>query len=156
MQQIIAALPALLKQFDESDDVRSAIVFAAWRAIADGHLAEHTAPLRLEKERLVIAVPDRAWQRNLQALSGEMIFRLNSKLGQKIVSFIEFQVDARRAFAQMGRRKDRFEFEAAAMDEISEPLRRAADVIQDDDLRRKFLSAAGACLAREKRMAADE
>jgi len=41
--------------------------------------------------------------------------------------------------------------ETEALNEIDESLRKAADVIDNDDMRRKFLLAAGSCLARQGR-----
>lgn len=152
MDGIFAVLPALLRKHSDSEEVRRAVAFAAWRQMAGAGLAEHTTPLALEGERLTVAVSDRSWQRNLESLSAEMIFRLNSKAGTRLVKFIEFKVD--RGALNLGRnsrRDDRFEIEA--MDEITQPLRRAANKIGDVAMRRAFLFAAGSCLARENRLA---
>jgi len=155
MNEIFAALPALLREYSDSDEVRRAVAFAAWRQIAGDQLAEHTEPLALEEERLVIAVRDRSWQRNLESLAGEMLFRLNAKLGTRLVTFIEFRVDRTPGRSRReGARNDNFEIEA--LDEVTEPLRRAADAIADDRMRRAFLFAAGSCLAREKRLAGSQ
>jgi Dna[CI] antecedent, DciA len=156
MDEIFAALPALLKEHSGSEEVRRAVAFAVWRKVAGEHLSEHTSPVDLEDDRLVIAVADRSWQRNLEALASEMLFRLNSKIGRKLVGFIEFRIDKDAALA--GRKTDerRADFEMEALDEINETLRRAADKISDDVMRRKFLLAAGSCLARERRIAESE
>jgi len=152
MDGIFAALPALLREYSDSEEVRRAVAFAAWRQMAGDGLAEHTAPVALEGDQLVVAVSDRSWQRNLESLAAEMIFRLNAKAGTRLVKFIEFTVDRGALnLGRGGRRDDRFEIEA--MGEITEPLRRAADKIEDDAMRRAFLFAAGSCLAREKRLA---
>ena len=103
---------------------------------------------------LTIAVADRNWQRNLMELSGEMLFRMNFIFGSSQVKFIEFVIDKAALGDSPDRSADRAGAEAEALDEISESLRKAADVIENDDLRRKFLLAAGSCLARERRLAA--
>jgi len=46
--------------------------------------------------------------------------------------------------------------EAAADDEITNELRDSAAAIEDTDLRRTFLLAAGSCLARTKRNMKDK
>jgi hypothetical protein len=152
MDEIFAALPALLKEHSDSEEVRRAVAFAAWRRVAGEHLVEHTSPIEFTEDRLVIAVADRSWQRNLEALSSEMLYRLNSKIGKKLVGFIEFRIDKVTAALDKKSGDDRADLEMEALDEINEPLRRAADKISDDTMRRRFLLAAGSCLAREKRM----
>jgi hypothetical protein len=156
MQEIFAALPALLKEHSDSEEVRRAVAFAAWRNAAGEHLVEHTSPIEFVDDRLVIAVADRSWQRNLEALASEMLYRLNSKAGTKLVGFIEFRVDKDAAELSKKTGHGRADFEVEALNEINESLRRAADKISDDAMRRRFLLAAGSCLAREKRMAPNE
>jgi len=152
MDELFAALPALLQQHADSDEIRRAVAFAAWRRTAGEHLGEHTAPIDFAEDRLTVAVVDRSWQRNLESLSGEMLYRLNSKLGRRLVGFIEFKIDKTAALA--GRKSETWtaDREIEALDEINEPLRRAADAISDDAMRRRFLLAAGSCLARTRRM----
>src|SRR5215470_7331191 len=93
MDEIFAALPALLKEHSGSEEVRRAVAFAVWQRVAGEHLSEHTTPIDFIDDRLIVAVADRSWQRNLEALSGEMLYRLNSKIGTKLVGFIEFRID---------------------------------------------------------------
>ena len=83
----------LLKEFEDKEEVREAVVFAAWRKIAGESLSEHTVPFRLFNKHLIVAVADKMWKRHLETLSGQMIFKLNSVLGQAVVTFIEFRVD---------------------------------------------------------------
>jgi hypothetical protein len=154
MQDIFSTLPTLLDQHGENEDVRRSVIFAMWKRIAGDSLLEHAVPVSLENTTLTIAVADRNWQRNLKELSGEMLFRMNFIFGSSQVKFIEFVIDKSALGGPRDRSADRAEAEAEALDEISEPLRKAADVIENDDLRRKFLLAAGSCLARERRLAA--
>jgi len=93
MEALFRALPKLLKEFEDTEEVREAVVFAAWRRIAGESLSEHTVPFRLFNKHFIIAVADKMWKRHLETLSGQMIFKLNSALGQAIVTFIEFRVD---------------------------------------------------------------
>ncbi|MCY7345005.1 MAG: DUF721 domain-containing protein [Pyrinomonadaceae bacterium] len=156
MQELFRALPKLLKEFEDTEEVREAVVFAAWRKIAGESLSEHTVPFRLMKKHLIVAVADKMWKRHLESLSGQMIFKLNSVLGQAIVTFIEFRIEAATLAAERAaHRKNQLTDEQRreiALDEITPKLRRSADAIKDDNLRYQFLLAAGSCLARKKRM----
>ena len=156
MQDLFRALPKLLKEFEDTEEVREAVVFAAWRRIAGESLSEHTVPYRLFNKHLIIAVADKMWKRHLETLSGQMIFKLNSVLGQAIVTFIEFRVEAETLAAERGKHPRNLmtdeEQREIALEEVTPKLRRSADAIKDDNLRYQFLLAAGSCLARKKKM----
>jgi len=156
MEALFRALPKLLKEFEDNENVREAVVFAAWRRIAGESLSEHTVPFRLFNKHLIIHVADKTWKRHLETLSGQMIFKLNSALGQAIVTFIEFRVDeeslsAERAKHHKTQMTDEEQREIA-LEEVTPKLRRSADAIKDDNLRYQFLLAAGSCLARKKNL----
>ena len=156
MNELFRALPALLKQFDENERVREAVTFAAWRRIAGESLSPHAIPLSLHLKRLTIAVPSEMWKKHLQSLSGQMIFKINSVLGQAVVTFIEFRVDEKTIESNRAKNKQTTlsdeELKEIALGEVTPKLRRAADAIKDDNLRYQFLLAAGSCLARKKNM----
>ena len=156
MNELFRALPALLKQFDENENVREAVAFAAWRKISGESLRQHAVPLRLFQKRLIIAVGSETWKKHLESLSGQMIFKLNSALGQAVVTFIEFRVDEKTVEAERAKnRKSTLsdaELEEIALEEVTPKLRHSADAIKDDNLRYQFLLAAGSCLARKKNL----
>lgn len=93
MNELFSALPALLEKFDENEAIREAVVFAVWRKIAGENLRPHAVPFRLFQKQLVIAVGDERWKKELEKLSGQMLFKLNSALKQAAVTFIEFRID---------------------------------------------------------------
>lgn len=156
MEDLFRALPALLKEFDDNDDLREAVAFAAWRRIAGESLREHAVAFRLYKKHLIVAVTSETWKRHLERLSGEMIFKINSVLGAAVVTFIEFRVDEKTVLEE--RRKaggpvlSAEEQEETALEEVSPHLRFSAAAIEDDELRYQFLLAAGSCLARKKNL----
>lgn len=156
MEQLTRALPGLIKEFEENEIVREAVVLALWRRIAGEFLRDHAVPFRLFQKHLVIAVASETWKKHLESLSGQMIFKLNSSLGQAAVTFIEFRVDEKTVERERSRNKRQTisdaEFEDIALDEVSPQLRRSADAIEDDDLRYQFLLAAGGCLSRRKKL----
>ena len=156
MQDLFRALPKLLKDFEDTEEVREAVVFAAWRRIAGESLSEHTVPYRLFKKHLIIAVADKMWKRHLESLSGQMIFKINSVLSQPVVTFIEFRIEAAILEAERAKYHKQTlsdeELREVALDEVTPQLRNSADAITDDNLRYQFLLAAGSCLARKKRI----
>ncbi len=156
MEDLFRSLPKLLKEFEDTDEVREAVAFAAWRKIAGEALGEHTVPFRLFNKHLIVSVADKTWKRHLETLSGQMIFKINSVLGQAVVTFIEFRIDEEairqeRAGFSNSTLSDS-ELEEVALEEVTPKLRHSADSIKDDNLRYQFLLAAGSCLARKKKM----
>jgi hypothetical protein len=151
MLDIFRTLPGILDNIEGAEMVREAVVFAAWRRIAGDALAEHAVPLRLTNGRLFIAVSNLMWQRQLKDLCGQMLFKLNAALGTPTVNFIELEIDEQAVLSQ--RSKDsalsESEFRMQAEREISPELANAADAIEDAELRRTFLLAAGNCLVRK-------
>ncbi|MGI8787071.1 MAG: DUF721 domain-containing protein [Pyrinomonadaceae bacterium] len=156
MNELFRALPKLLKEFEDTEEIREAVAFAAWRKIAGASLSEHAVPLRLFNKHLIIAVADKMWKRHLETLSGQMIFKLNSVLGQAVVTFIEFRIDEETVEAERAKHRknlisDEEQIEIA-LEEVTPKLRHSADAITDDNLRYQFLLAAGSCLARKEKM----
>src|SRR5688572_4422540 len=156
MNELFRALPALLKEFDDNETVREAVTFAAWRKIAGESLLQHAVPFRLDQKRLTVAVKSETWRKHLEHLSGQMIFKINSALGQAVVTFIEFRVDEaaveKENFKGAKQMLSDAELEEIALEEVTPKMRQSADAIKDDNLRYNFLLAAGACLARKKKL----
>lgn len=156
MNELFRALPALLKQMEDNESLRQAVVFAAWRRIAGEGLREHAVPLRLFQKHLIVAVTSETWKRHLEHLSGQMIFKLNSTLEQPLVTFIEFRVDEETVLTERGKfpkgKIDREREREIALEQVTPQMRRAADSIKDENLRYQFLLAAGSCLARKKKL----
>lgn len=154
MNELFRALPALLKEYEDNEDVREAVIFAAWRKIAGETLRDRAVPHRLFKKHLVIAVMSDTWKKHLEHLSGQMIFKLNSVLGSAVVTYIEFRIDEQSVLRDRAKHKSSIvsndNVGEKALDELTPKLRHSADAIKDDHLRYQFLLAAGSCLARKK------
>lgn len=153
MDELIKSLPKLLRASGEAEEVLEVAAMIAWRRIAGEPLREQAVPFRLYRKTLIVAVTDQTWQKQLEAMSGQLLFRLNSLLGQAVVTYIEFRIDpvtvrAKRAATLSG--ADREGQEQRALKCASGELRAAATAIQDDALRRRFLLAAGSCLDRRE------
>ena len=148
MLDLFRTLPGVLNDAENVDEIRQAIVFAAWRRIA-GELAEHAVPVGLEETTLVVAVSNVTWQRHLKDLCGQMVFKLNAALGAPLVKFVDIQVDENQVRDNKPAR-DESELRQRAEMEISPDLRAAADKIEDEELRKQFLLAASNCLVRRR------
>ncbi|MFL6257132.1 MAG: DUF721 domain-containing protein [Pyrinomonadaceae bacterium] len=154
MDDLFQSLPKLLRAAGESEEVLEAASFAAWRRVAGEALRGCAVPFRLFNKRLIVSVPDTTWRKQLEKVSPQLVFRLNSLLGQAVVTYVEFRVDPqsiRTERARLGRTQyERLTQEEAAL-ECAAELDDAAHAIHDDELRRRFLLAAGSCMNRRSK-----
>jgi predicted nucleic acid-binding Zn ribbon protein len=93
MEGLIKSLPAVLRASGNAPEVAEAAAIAAWKHAAGEGLRDHAVPLGLQDRTLKIAVADPIWQKQLHLMRGQMLFRVNSLLGQPIVGELEFIVD---------------------------------------------------------------
>jgi hypothetical protein len=154
MDDLIRTLPKLLRAAGETEEVLEAAALVAWRRVAGEGLRTQAVPFRLYRKTLIVSVIDATWQKQLEAMSGQLLFRLNSLLGQAVVTYIEFRIDPKsvrteRARAQV-QQVNRAEQERRALKNVSGEIAVAANAIHDDDLRRRFLLAAGSCIDRRE------
>lgn len=149
MKDLLRSLPNLLRAAGEAEEVTEAAALAAWRHAAGAGLRTHAVPFRLYRKTLVVAVADATWQKQLEPMSGQLLFRLNSMLGQALVTYIEFRIDPKTVEAERARLRSQ-EVDHAAQQQhaidAARPLRRAAADIKDEALRQRFLLAAGSYL----------
>ena len=146
MHQLIKLLPGVLRASGNAEEVAQAAAIAAWKHAAGDGLKDHAVPLKLEQRILTVAVADVIWQKQLHAMRGQMMFRVNSILGQPIVSAIEFVVDPKLAKARNESPKPADE---PLDNEVPLELWSAANAIHDKELRRSFLKTAMASLKRK-------
>ena len=93
MMSLLNLLPQLLRNIGESDEGREQAVFAGWSAAVGSQVRKVTAPVRLERKTLIVAVLDATWRAQLKRMSGQALFRLNSLLGAPTVTAIEFVIN---------------------------------------------------------------
>ena len=145
MESLIKTLPAILTAAGSSPEVAEAACFAAWKhAVGDG-LSVHAVPVRLENQTLIVAVADNIWQKQLEQIRPQLLFRLNTVLGHSLVKLIELKIDPNalpKRLLPEGMATKRSD------EAIPFELRAAATEIQDTDLRRAFLGAATSCINR--------
>jgi hypothetical protein len=148
MMSMLNLLPQLLRHIGESDEGREQAVFAAWSAAAGTQVRRVTAPVRLERKTLIVAVMDATWRAQLKRMSGQSLFRLNSLLGAPTVTGIEFVINPDLIVAQHASPQ---EITFDAPDLQAQPLKPDAEQIRDPKMRATFLRAAGKCLDRRAR-----
>ena len=154
MDDLIRALPKLLRAAGEAEEVCEAAAMVAWRRAAGQALRGQAVPFRLYRKTLVVAVADTTWQKQLEAVSGQLLFRINSILGQAVVTYIEFRVDPATVRAEretLTPQTNPAEQEQRALRSATGEVKVAAEAIHDEDLRRRFLLAAGSCIDRRER-----
>lgn len=146
MDNLIKTLPAILAAAGASEEVAEAGCIAAWKHIVGERLGSQAVAVQLQNKKLVVVVEDRIWQRQLEQMRGQLLFRLNALLGQTLVKSIELRIDpktlAKARRARDGSKKERPDHKIPA------ELLAAAAGIEDVALRRAFLGAATSCIRR--------
>ncbi len=139
-------LPTMIRLSGDNEEVREQAVFAAWRVVAGKQVAYNCIPFRLYQKQLIIAVLDQIWKKQMERMSGEYLFGINSLLAGAYVTFIEFRVDHH--FVLQSRPPDEKTFEFHRTEELEAELKSSAGCIKDEALREQFLRAAAKCLER--------
>lgn len=145
LTDLLMLVPQMLLRASDSDEAREQAVFAAWVVIVGGPVRKVTAPIRLERKTLIVAVPDSTWRTQLMSMRGQALFKLNSLLGSPVVTTIEYVVNPTLIVPE---REASDEVKFVAPERQVAGLREQADQIPDPEIRRVFLSAAGKCLER--------
>ena len=139
MNKLIKSLTGVLRAAGDSAEVAEAAAIAAWKHAAGEGLKEHAVPLKLEDRTLTIAVADPIWQKQLNAMRGQLLFRVNSILGQPLVGAFVFVVDPKVVKPQV---EQSSRFEEPLDNEVPLELWSAANAIHDKELRKRFLKTA--------------
>ena len=145
MNQFIKSLSSVLRASGNAPEVAEAAAMAAWKYAAGDGLKDHAVPVRLEERTLTVSVADAIWQRQLHSMRGQLMFRMNSLLGQPVVGAIDFVIDPKH-FAQSSEQEPDDE---PLDNEVPLELWSAANAIHDQELRRAFLKTATRSLRRK-------
>ena len=147
MNQLIKSLPQVLRASGNSAEVAEAAAIAAWKHAAGDGLKEHAVALKLENRTLTVAVADPIWQKQLNAMRGQLLYRVNTILGQSLVSAFNFVIDRERVKPRVEQPKHD---EELLDNEVPLELWSAANTIHDKELRKNFLKTALLSLKRKK------
>jgi predicted nucleic acid-binding Zn ribbon protein len=69
---------------------------AAWPSAVGKRVAAHTRPAKMVRTRLIVEVEDHIWQRQLFALSSQIVNNLARHIGNGMVEELEFRIVPRR------------------------------------------------------------
>ena len=149
MERFIKSLPAILKASGAPQEVAEVACITAWKHAVGEGLSSHAVPVHLQNSTLVIAVADNIWKKQLEHMRGQLLFKLNSVLGQALVKSIELRVDPQKI--ELARAKTLVTSRDKKSDHpVPAELLTAAAAIEDADLRRAFLGAATSCVRRQE------
>jgi predicted nucleic acid-binding Zn ribbon protein len=98
-----------------------ALVRAAWPQAVGPKIAAHTRPVALVSSRLIVEVEDAIWQRQLEAVCGQILPRLGKLAGRESVAAIEFRIGIPRRAPQ---RAEKAHAESDEADGIADPVLR--------------------------------
>ena len=93
MEALIKALPAVLRASGNAPEVAEAAAIAAWKHCAGEGLKDRAVPFALHERTLRVAVADLIWQKQMTAMRGQMVYKINTLLGQPVVGSLEFIID---------------------------------------------------------------
>ncbi len=146
MENFANSFPVLRGLLGNTDEIRLALLSAAWKKAAGGPLEKRTAIHRFSDGKLTIAVENKSWQRNLKEYTTELLFKLNSLMAERTVETIEFVVAPE---LLVGSPNDRSK--AQPVDEpveLPSDLLRSLDKIESKELREQILATAVASAKR--------
>ena len=137
-------LPKILAGAGENADLSEIAAQIAWRRTAGEGLRDHAVPTRLQEKTLTVSVADAVWQKQLQTMSAELIFRINKLLREKVVERIEFRIDP----TALGRDTAKHLSSSRVREPLPATVVSSAAEIQDSELRERFVRAAENCISR--------
>jgi hypothetical protein len=146
MNQLIKSLPQVLRASGNAAEVAEAAAIAAWKHAAGDGLKEHAVASKLENRTLIVAVADPIWQKQLTSMRGQMLFRINSILGQPLVGALVFFIDPKLVKPHVEKTDEQ---EELLDNEVPLELWSAANAIHDKELRKSFLKTALLALKRK-------
>lgn len=85
-------LRSLVARIDKNNGVLTARILEAWDQLMGPEIAAHTRVERVDKREITVAVDSAVWANELQAISGELLGRLESVLGKGTVQEMRFIV----------------------------------------------------------------
>ena len=142
METFIKVLPAVIEAAGASEEVLEAACLGAWKHAVGETLSTRAQAESLRHQTLVVAVEDKVWQRQLEQMRDQFLFRLNKVLGRRVVEVIEFRI-APEKFVVQKPVADKGTARSIPIELIS-----AAASIGDPGLRKAFLGAAVSCVNR--------
>ena len=146
MDELFKTLASVMRVIGDEPEVAEAAVIAAWKKAAGDGLRQHAVPLRLDSGKLVVAVADAVWQKQLGAMKAQLVYRMNSLLERPLVKTIELTIEP----AALNKPQHRIDQDSSLDNQVPQELWSAAAVISDKELRDKFVRAAATAIRRRE------
>jgi hypothetical protein len=140
-------LPKILARAGDNRELSESAAKIAWSRVAGEGLRQHTVAIRLHEKKLIVAVADAVWQKQMQSMSAELIFRINKLLRSNVVDALEFQI---KPAALHGRATSSRQKKSVKHAPLPESVITSAAEIEDADLRERFMRAAENCISRRE------
>ena len=150
MIDLARLLPKLLKAAGTNPEMAEIAARIAWTRAAGEGLRPHAVPFRLYRRTLIVAVADAIWQKQLQTMAAELVFRINQLLGDSVVDFIEFRIDPATVAKVRAQTWPTHNASSAPRTPVPVNVLSAASDIADSDLRQRFVRAAENCINRRE------
>jgi len=144
MENFIKALPAVISAAGGSEEVIEAACLGAWKHAVGEALSGRAIAERFTGNTLVVAVEDKIWQKQLEQMRDQFLFRLNKVLGTPLIKGLEFRI----APESFQRNSPVVNESTSSQRPIPIELISAAANIEDAGLRKAFLGAAVSCVNR--------
>lgn len=146
MDTIAKLIPIMLKLSSNNEELCEKASFIAWKMVVGNSLVKVTAPKRLVKKTLIVAVLDETWRRELEQFSPQLLFQINTILGTTLVTGFEFYVDAKEITPKIFQQKN-LTLKDIPVDPV---ILKSAQKIADDELRKKFIVTASKYLVAQE------
>ena len=150
MVDLTRLLPKLVNAPGANPELTEIAAKIAWTRAAGDGLRSEVVPFRLYRKTLIVSVADAIWQRQMQTMSAELLFRINRLLGRAVVDFIEFRIDPATINSARALNRPAKESSRSEARPIPAKLVSAASNISDQELRERFMRAAENCIARRE------
>jgi hypothetical protein len=147
MIDVALLLPKMLARAGDNRELNQIAAQIAWKRAAGEGLRNHAEALRLNDKTLIVAVADGVWQKQLQPMSAELVYRINKLLRRQVVTSIEFRINpaALRNHTLSRNKQARRSLQPIPANVVS-----SAATIEDSELRERFMRAAENCIARRE------
>jgi predicted nucleic acid-binding Zn ribbon protein len=82
----------VIEKLDPTKQKKSVKIISAWRAVAGRELAQHTKPVGLRKNSLLVVVDDSAWFYQVNLKKEELLAALKKKKGCEKIEKVRFRI----------------------------------------------------------------
>ncbi len=146
MDAIIKLIPSMIKQANYSEEICESASFVAWRLVAGHSITQVTTPKRLIRKTLLIAVVDQTWKKELEKMSSQLLFQINTILGSPLIKGFDFYIAPTEVKPKKINKPKPLQKNIPVDPVILEGARK----ITDPSLQERFLNVAGKYLEAQK------